>query len=230
MARAVRDWSGRDQRGPIQYHRYRRGRRDRQSGVSRQWGSPGAELSMCPTASVGPSVPCQARRNDVLPAASLWLTGNGSRVLDGRTLNNRGTAHVGGALGTISLNRGTFKNDTGALFDISADTSIDDSDGAVTTSLFVNAGTLRCSGTSGRCGDQYRAADAIAAQSRCFPGRSNWRPLHPRRGVRPDQRHLEPRRRRSLLRHVQLRFGVQLVPLEAISPSTQARHLWEVGW
>jgi hypothetical protein len=56
---------------------------------------------------------------------------------------------VGGALGTISLNRGTFKNDTGALFDISADTSIDDSDGAVTTSLFVNAGTLRCSGTSG---------------------------------------------------------------------------------
>jgi hypothetical protein len=85
----------------------------------------------------------------VLPAATLWLTGNGSRVLEGRTLNNRGTAHVGGALGTISLNRGTFKNDTGALFDISADTSIDDSDGAVTTSLFVNAGTLRCSGTSG---------------------------------------------------------------------------------
>jgi hypothetical protein len=82
------------------------------------------------------------------PGGTLWLTGDGSRVIDGRTFDNFGTVQLGGSFASLSLDRGAFNNQPGALFEFVDNGSVWDSNGSGTPSTFNNAGKVRISGLS----------------------------------------------------------------------------------
>ena len=78
--------------------------------------------------------------------ATMTISGTDAKVMDTRTITNKGTANVTGTGIVYFQNGASFDNQAGATFDIQADANLRYSSGSVT---FTNAGTVSTSAGTG---------------------------------------------------------------------------------
>jgi len=79
--------------------------------------------------------------------ATMTISGADAKIMDTRTITNKGTANVTGTGIVYFQNGASFDNQAGATFDFQTDADLNYSGGAATT--FNNAGTLTKSGGAG---------------------------------------------------------------------------------
>lgn len=91
-----------------------------------------------------------AGSTDVMPGGLLTITGPGTKVLNGRTLNNGGQAVLDST--DLAFNKGSINNQAAGSFDINGDVSLRDLDGATTVAVFSNDGLLTKSSGTGAGG------------------------------------------------------------------------------